>query len=148
MLAGLAGMMLPGLSSVHIEGDTLNIAGEYVLTRLGYLSASFVLAVVVIVVLSRFIRPHLRLFQKLVLGDTSLLATGTHEMQAHSIVPEVMLKVGDRAKVSVTLRPAGKIIVGDAEVDAISTGSFIEKGREVRVLRIESEKIIVEEVYR
>ncbi len=148
MLAGLAGMMLPGLGSVHIEGDTLNAAGEYVLTRLGYLSASFLIAIVVIVVLSRFIRPHLRLLQKLVLGDTTLLATGTHEMTMHSITPQVVLKVGDNAKVSVTLRPAGKITVGDAEVDAISTGSFIERGVEVRVMRIEGEKIIVEEVYK
>lgn len=146
-LVGLAGMMLPGIGSVHIEGSSLNAAGEYVLSRLGWLSASLLLAVVAILLLSRFIRPHFRLMQRLVLQDTPLLATGKHEMQAQLRVPETLLHIGDGATVSVTLRPAGKIMVGEVEVDAVSSGAFIEKGKRVRVLHIEGEKIIVEEVY-
>ena len=147
VLVGLGGMMLPGIGSVHIEGTSLNAAGEYVLSRLGWLSATLLLAFLFIMLLSRFVRPHFRLMQKFVLHDTTLLATGKHEMQARSPSPEAVLKLGDEAIVSVTLRPAGKIIVGGIEVDVISTGNFIEKGKRVRVLHIEGEKIIVEEVY-
>jgi membrane-bound serine protease (ClpP class) len=147
-LAGLAGMMLPGLSSVEFHGDTLNAAGEYVFTRLGWLSASFLLAIVLIVFLSRFMTPHFRLMSRVVLRDTPMLATGQHEMHARPTTPIVPVHVNEEAVVSVTLRPAGKISVRGTDIDAVSTGNFIEKGKPVRIIRIEGEKIIVEEMYR
>lgn len=147
MLVGLGGMMLPGITSVEYTGDTLNAAGEYVLSRLGWLSASLLVALLVIAILSRYVTPRLHLMKRFVLGDTQLLATGSHEMKSSSPTPQVTLKTGDEAVVLMTLRPSGKILFKDVELDAISTGSFVEKGKKVRVVGIEGEKIVVEERY-
>lgn len=147
-LAGLLGMMLPGIQSVSFNGETLNAAGEYVLNRLGWLSGALLVAVLLILFLSRFIRPHLKMMNRLVLQDTELLKTGTHEMHARTAIPEVRLNVGEIAQVTMTLRPAGKIFAKGQEFDAISTGSFIEKGKTVIIKSVEGEKIMVEETYK
>lgn len=147
MIAGLFGMMLPGIGSIEFNGETFNAAGEYVLSRLGWLSGSLLIALLFIGVLSRFMVPKFNLMRRIVLGDTALLATGEHEMKSKSIVPQVSLNLGDHAVVSATLRPAGKIVISGQELDAISSGGFIEKGKSVIILRIEGEKIIVEEAY-
>jgi membrane-bound serine protease (ClpP class) len=146
-LIGLLGMMLPGIQSVSFNGDTLNAAGEYVLNRLGWFAGSLLVALFLIVILSRFIKPHFRVMQRFVLGDTQLLATGTHEMKAHLPTPQATLTPGEIATVVATLRPAGKILIHEQEFDAISTGSFIDKGKQVKIVKIEGEKIVVEEVY-
>jgi len=147
-LVGLLGMMLPGIQSVSFNGEALNAAGEYVLNRLGWLSGALLVAVLLILFLSRFIRPHLKMMNRLVLQDTELLKSGTHEMHARLAIPEVRLNVGETAEVSMTLRPAGKIFAHGQEFDAISTGSFIEKGKTVTIKSVEGEKIMVEETYR
>ncbi|MDB6080732.1 MAG: hypothetical protein JWO53_4 [Chlamydiia bacterium] len=145
MLAGLGGMMVPGISSVEFDRHTLNAAGESVLSRLGWLSASFLVAMVIIGILSRYLTPRLLLMQRFVLRDTNLLATGKHEMDNPASLLEV--KGGEMATVSMTLRPAGKIMIDDVELDAVSTGSFIEKGKRVKIMKVEGDKIIVDEVY-
>lgn len=40
-------------------------------------------------------------------------------------------------------RPAGQIKIEDAKYDSISEGEFIEKGREIKVIRTEGSKIVV-----
>jgi len=145
-LAGFIGMLLPGLASVQFDGQSVNGAGEFVLSRLGWLSGAIIAALVIIVVLSRFMKPSFGFMKKIVLGDTKMLATGTHEMETKYPVIKVPLKVGQAALSSVTLRPAGRIEVNGIEYDAVSTGSFIEKGSKVTVSQIEGEKIIVEEI--
>ncbi len=146
-LVGLLGMMLPGIGSVSFSGDTLNAAGQYVLERLGWLSLSLLVSVLVIFFLSRYITPKFSLLKRLVLGDTQMLATGEHSMQVKDALPKVSVRIGDLAEVVTTLRPAGRIVLHGVSLDAVSTGSFIERGKKVRVMRVEGERIIVEEVF-
>jgi len=146
IVAGLGSMMLPGLTSISFDGQTLNAAGEYVVTRLAWLSGALLLGLLCIAILSRFMTPRFRFMQKLILGDTPLLATGTHEMKMRVALPKVALAIGEEALCSATLRPAGKIIAHNSEYDAVSSGGYIEKGHKVRVLHIEGEKIVVEEI--
>jgi membrane-bound serine protease (ClpP class) len=148
MLVGLLGMMIPGFDAIHFEGSNLNAAGEYVLSRLGWFSGALLIAAVVVIILSRYVKPRVNFFKRIVLQDTELLQTGVHRMQAEENVPHTKVTVGDFAHVAVTLRPAGKIVVttsfGALEIDAQSTGAFIEKGSKVHVVKIEGEKIFVE----
>jgi len=140
MMAGLIGMMVPGIGAVSFDGESINAAGEYVLSRLGYLSGALLVSCVIIGLLSRYMTPKLRVMQKIVLSDTPLLAAG----QAKNTTP---LQIGEIALVTATLRPAGKISIHHVEYDAISTGGFIEKGKSVRVIDIQGDKIITEESY-
>jgi membrane-bound ClpP family serine protease len=146
LIMGMAGIMLPGIESVSYQGNGLNAAGEYVLTRLTWLSGSLLVAIVVIAILSRYMWPKFALFQRLVLTESKrsqAAIEGTLPPSPLTALPPL----GAQAIVSRALRPAGKIKVGVEEYDAVSTGNFIQEGAKVRISRIEGAKVIVEEIY-
>jgi len=142
VIMGLAGMLLPGIGSVSYEGESLNAAGNYVLTRLTWLSGAFLVALAVILVLSRYMWPKLGLAKVLVLSDDMRSKAAIEG----NIPPEDLPKIGTEAVVTSALRPAGKVMVGTTEYDALSIGSFILEGAKVRIVRIEGAKVVVEEV--
>lgn len=145
-LVGLAGMMLPGLEHVSYEGDGINVAGQYVLSRLTWLAIAFLAALAIIGVLSRFMWPKIGLVKKIVLTDDMRSQAGLHGSLPPSKLT-ALPKVGESAIVVSALRPAGKIQIGDDVYDAVSTGSFLLEGTQVTVVRIEGQKILVEESY-
>lgn len=53
---------------------------------------------------------------------------------------------GDWGKAETPLRPAGKIRIGDELVDVVTDGAFIEKGRNVRVVEVAGNRVVVREV--
>lgn len=52
--------------------------------------------------------------------------------------------VGKTGTVSTALRPAGKIVIGDQRIDAVSNGTFIDADAEVRVIEVEGHRVVVE----
>jgi membrane-bound ClpP family serine protease len=56
------------------------------------------------------------------------------------------LKVGDTGKTIGRLAPMGKIKVNGEVVEAQSTGTFIDPHTEIRILKINSNQIIVEPI--
>ena len=59
-------------------------------------------------------------------------------------VDEEQIKVGDEGKAIGRLAPMGKARVKGIVVEAQSTGSFIDHNTDIKVLKILSNKIIVE----
>ncbi len=141
ILMGLAGMLLPGLASVSYHEHSLNIAGEYVLSRLAWISAAFLVASVIILLLSKYMWPKFGLAKRLVLSD---------DMRSKELTSkemnEPLLAVGELAVVTSALRPAGRVQAKEREFDAVSIGTFITEGTKVKVIRIEGAKVVVEEV--
>ena len=41
------------------------------------------------------------------------------------------------------LRPSGKIMVGERAVDVVTEGDFVDSGRQVRILKIEGNRVVV-----
>lgn len=146
MIMGLAGMMLPGIESISYDGNVLNAAGEYVLVRLTWLSGAFLVALIVMVLLSRYMWPKLGLAKVLVLSEEMRSKAAIEGNLPESALTELP-EVGATAQVTAALRPAGKVIVKDKEFDALSTGGFIAEGGTVRIVRIEGAKVVVEEIY-
>jgi len=54
--------------------------------------------------------------------------------------------VGDWGIAESPLRPAGKAIFGDAYLDVVADGSFVDKGKQVRVIQISGNRIVVREM--
>ena len=54
--------------------------------------------------------------------------------------------VGDWGVAESPLRPAGKAIFGDAYLDVVADGSFVDKGQQVRVIQISGNRIVVREL--
>lgn len=52
--------------------------------------------------------------------------------------------IGARGEVFTALRPAGSIIVNDHKLDAVSDGTFIDRGATVRVIEVQGSRVVVE----
>ena len=59
--------------------------------------------------------------------------------------PMKRVKVGDTGMVEAVCRPVGKVRFGDDLLDAASEGAIIQAGKQVRVLRRDGNRLIVEE---
>jgi len=141
-LAGLFGMMVPGISSMHYEFDTKtwNAAGEVAFERLVWLSASMILAFVIMLILGRYVMPSFAGYNRLVLKghEQGGYIAGEH--------PKDLPQPGSTGEVLSTLRPSGKVIIENKIFDAISDGSYIEKGVSIRVEKLDGSVIVVKEV--
>jgi len=53
------------------------------------------------------------------------------------------VRVGDVGEVVSRLRPAGKARFGDALVDVVATGEFLDKGTRVEIIAINGSRVVV-----
>jgi membrane-bound serine protease (ClpP class) len=54
--------------------------------------------------------------------------------------------VGDWGVAESPLRPAGKAIFGDEYLDVVTDGSYVDRGRQVRIIQISGNRIVVREI--
>ena len=91
-----------------------------------------------------FIAGHLsqsRLWRKLTLHTELKGKAGFHSSSS-----DYRSFVGKEGDALSTLRPSGKVKIGDSVLDAVSDGGFIEQGRPVKVTAARSSYIIVREI--
>ncbi len=142
-LGGLFAMLLPNMSSVQFDFDTksFNVAGEYFLKRLAWLSATLVLSLLVILFFSRYLLPSSTMFHRFVLqgGEQEGYIAGDSRAQ--------MPEDGALAEAYAPLRPGGKIMINGNIYDAVSTGEFIEAGEKVVIEKVEGSTIFVSKHY-
>lgn len=100
------------------------------------------IAVIGMVILMKFFGKKMHIFNKLVLRD----ATTTEEGYV-SNTNRVEL-IGRTGEAATPLRPAGVILVGNERIDAVSEGSFINKGSQVEVIKVEGSRIVVREIFK
>lgn len=154
-VSGILGLLLLAVS-VIMAGQTFTIPhtshefsvfGNSLLVVLGS-GATFVIAAML---LSRHLS-SLPVFGKLVLkppvADDQISSDngpGKAE-QAPAAVNSGPVAVGDWGTSYSPLRPAGIVIFGDEYVDVVTDGSFVDTGRQVRVIEIRGNRIVVREV--
>ena len=56
---------------------------------------------------------------------------------------ETAVKVGETGEAVSRLRPAGKARFGDAVVDVVAEGAFIDKGTKVKIIKIQGNRVVV-----
>ncbi len=94
---------------------------------------------VVAAVLGRFL-PHLPVLGRLVLAPSGL-SDGSSRAAAARI--ETGLAPGQTGRTVTTLRPAGKIMIDDRLVDATTEGDFLDAGRQVEVVEVRGNRVVV-----
>jgi membrane-bound serine protease (ClpP class) len=143
-VVGSFALILPEIGDINydIDNQTLNAAGEEFLYRLTWLSGALVLGILLLFVLARFFQPKFMAFSHLVLEGEEESSKGF----VAGALPDKMPQVGDEGIVVATLRPAGKIVIGNKLYDALSDGDFLEQGTPVRVIRVMGGHVTVEEV--
>lgn len=54
--------------------------------------------------------------------------------------------VDRRGRTLTPLRPSGIVRIGDAEIDVVTQGEYVDVGREVRVIEVEGGRVVVREI--
>ncbi|MFW6290384.1 MAG: NfeD family protein [Mariniphaga sp.] len=132
--------VIPGVTIAGIGGFVLLGASVYIAfveygTGIGFFTLAFVLIASPIMIYSLF---QSKTGKKLILE--SLI-----DSKVETAISE-KIQVGDVGKTIGRLAPSGKAKVNGEVVEAVSTGGFVDHNIEIKVLKILSNKIIVEPV--
>lgn len=138
----LAEFIVPGMIC-GILGATLVIASgviaclrfpEYtVLIVVGEL-----IGVIVAVIIGMFLLSKTRAGKKLILESSQQAEAGWVANESDKSL------IGTTGEVFTALRPAGTILINHKRIDAVSDGSFIDKGIRVRVIEVHGSRVVVE----
>ncbi len=158
IIAGLAGMesiilLVLGIGLIVAEffvtGGILGILGAGSILgslfmagySVGHMSMSiaiaFIVAIVVGVILFRFIGLERGLFRHMILRDQT-----TTELGYVSSINRLEL-IGLEGTTVTPLRPAGTALFNDERIDVVSEGSFIELDERVKVVKVEGMRVVV-----
>lgn len=97
------------------------------------------IAVIGMVILMKFFGKKLYVFNKLILRDATTTEEG-YVSNTNRI--ELIGRIGEAVT---PLRPAGVIVIDHERIDAVSEGSYIDKGKQVEVIKVEGSRIVVRE---
>lgn len=148
-MLGLALMMLSAvMASQNFILPSTDREWNTLLTSLVVLLGS----TLVVLILAGYITRRLGsipIFNRLVLAGPAA-ETGALDIDKESAKPQPrihpVVSVGDWGVAESVLRPAGRARFGRNIIDVVSDGSFIERGRQIRVIEIEGNRIVVTEI--
>ncbi len=109
------------------------------------LAAGFIGFVILAWLLSRYL-PRIPFLSGLILTPAVAPAGRSGAQISVTSPPESVslgVRVGDIGEVLSTLRPAGKARFGDAIVDVVATGEFLNRGTSVEIVEIEGSRVVV-----
>lgn len=134
-VAGLLGLVVPGLEKVPFDPVSWEINGGEILTRIGWFFATLLLGIILVSFMAYWFPMRYNPLKRLVSeGEQVDYTAGGDQHES--------LEGKDGIVIS-TLRPAGKIEIDGVPYDAQSEGDFIEKGTSVRVQRVEGARLFV-----
>lgn len=141
IFGGIFALMLPDIRSIDYRFDehTWNAAGEEFLNRLAWLCGTFVLGLILIAALGRYVMPKFSLFKKFVSEGGEDTSSG----YVSGLTSKELPPIGAQGSVFATLRPAGKMMYAGEVYDAVSDGRYIEQGTAVRVIEISGGRLVV-----
>lgn len=136
LLVGVGALILPGLQDVRFDGNSLNAAGEYVLSRVAWFFIAFCFATLLAWWITRRLQHKPQLARWLIL---------TEGIQPPLVIEqgEPTVALGTIGVIVSTLRPSGKVEIEGRLYDAISSGEYMEAGEKVRVVEVGIGKIVV-----
>ena len=106
------------------------------------LACAFVVAAVAGALLARYL-PKIPFVNRLCLAAATVAVP---QAPVTEDAPVRTVRVGDRGVVASMCRPIGKVRIGQNLMDAASEGEPIEPGTPVRVLRLDSNRLVVEKI--
>lgn len=142
-VAGITGLGIISLGLVLsfqgfvLPDPSLPWEGALLIRNLGLVAGSFVGALVISFIFIRFVIPRISTLVSGPYLSATLAASHAGSEQALQVRP------GDLGRVLTTLRPSGKIKIGQNKIDAITQGEFMEPGTPVQVVAIDQNRVIV-----
>lgn len=135
LTSGLLGIL--GVISIVIS---LLLAGYNVVQMAMSISIAAIVSIVALLILFKWIGTERGILKKIILRDRTSAESGYSSYDEH---PELIGKIGTT---ETQLRPAGIISVDDKRLDVVTEGSYIEKHKKVRIIKVEGMRIVVREI--
>lgn len=142
--------VIPGFGITGIAGITFILAGVYLslighpfftskaqLSQAVYILSFAIIVTFGVIVLSWKFLPKTGFWRRVVLDFSETKKTG---FQSSASFESYLGKTGRTAS---PLRPTGRAIIDGETLDVITEGEFIESNKEIKVLKVEGNKIIV-----
>lgn len=116
----------------------LDISVDGLLQPVINLGIAVLLSAFVMALIARFL-PHLPMFRRLILAETSPAGPSFDITETGFSLPAV----GETGVARSILRPAGKADFSGKLVDVVTDGEFLESGTAIRIVRVAGERVIV-----
>jgi membrane-bound serine protease (ClpP class) len=161
LIAGLAGYetlilfvvgVLLLLAEVFIPGGIIGIIGFAAVIGSFLLAGENIIHMGISIVIALFISIFASIFMVKVLGRKMsifkkiILTDSTNTEQGYVSNINRTDLIGKIGTTLTQLRPAGKIMIDDEIVDAVSEGAFISKDVQIKVIKVEGSRIVVREI--
>jgi membrane-bound serine protease (ClpP class) len=161
LVAGLAGYetiilfiigILLILAELFIPGGIIGligfaaVLGSFFLAseNMVHMGISIIIALFISIIVSiymlKVLGRKMSIFKKIILNDS----TNTEQGYVSNVNRTEL--VGQSGNTLTQLRPAGKVMIADEIVDAVSEGAFIHKDQLVKVIKVEGSRIVVREL--
>jgi membrane-bound serine protease (ClpP class) len=109
-------------------------------------TAGFTFIACTVIALPILLRFGFRVLPKTSIGRRIVLRNPPSRMIERTRTSEAPLLVGKSGRTLSELRPAGTVEIEGRRLDAVTEGEYVEPDREVRVIRHEGNRLVVEEV--
>jgi membrane-bound serine protease (ClpP class) len=101
---------------------------------------AFLISIIASIIMVKVLGRRMSIFKKIILRDS----TNTEQGYVSNVNRTDL--IGKMGTTITQLRPAGKVMVDEEIVDAVSEGSFIQKDQHVKVIKVEGSRIVVREL--
>jgi membrane-bound serine protease (ClpP class) len=98
---------------------------------------ALLISIIVSIYMIKVLGRKMSIFRKIILTDS----TNTEKGYVSNVNRTDL--IGEKGITLTQLRPAGKIMIADEIIDAVSEGAFIQKGQQVKVVKVEGSRIVV-----
>jgi len=130
-IAGILGALAIVVGIILAGGNPMYMAMSVLI--------AIAIAVIGMVIIMKFFGKKLHLLNKMILMD----ATDTESGYVSNINRTEL--IGKLAVTSTPLRPAGTVNLDGERIDVVSEGSYIDKGKDVMIVKVEGSRIVVRE---
>ncbi len=134
-------IFVPGFGAPGILGIIFLIAGVVVTAKT--LIQALMLILIILAILGVLTSLLLRSASKGKLSNKIVLSTSINKEEGFMGTSDMQFFLDKIGTTITTLRPSGTVDFDGVKLDVVSEGDFIEKGTEVKVIKVEGRKIVV-----
>lgn len=134
----LPGFGIPGIAGIAALAASVILAAPTVSHGITSLVVAIILTIIIIALSIKFL-PTRNVWKRLILGDRQ-----TYEEGYNAPSHELRDLLGKEGVAITPLRPSGAVKIDDMRVDVVTQGGFIPSGTEIKVIKVEGTRVIVE----
>lgn len=139
-------VFIPGFGVAGIMGVTLMFLSA-VMVGWGNPLKAIWLVIIAILLIIVFLFVIIKVFTSDKSGGRIILKNSAEKEKGYVSTDDLTSYMGKEGIVVSTLRPSGKVDFDGTLLDVVSDHSFVDKGKKVKVIKVEGGKVVVKEIF-